>query len=79
MLQLAVQRQAALLPVVGQERRQREDLAEGRTGRHKVTVDRGRQRVGSRGCTGPRPGPGLELGQGPGAISGPSPRLWPVQ
>lgn len=63
-LQLAVQRQAALLPVVGQEWRQREDLAEGRAGRHQVTADRGRQRGRGRGCMGPRPGPGLNPGPG---------------
>lgn len=44
-LQLAVQRQAALLPVVGQERRQREDLAEGRAGRHQVTAGGDREVV----------------------------------
>lgn len=41
MLQLAIQRQATLLPVVGQERRQCEHLAEGGAGRHQVTADRG--------------------------------------
>lgn len=74
-LQLAVQRQAALLPVVGQVWRQREDLAEGRAGRHQVTADRGRQRGRDMGHMRPRPGLGPGPGSGPGASSDFSPRL----
>lgn len=61
-LQLAIQCQATLLPVVGQEWCQSENLAESGAGCHQITADRGRKRAGGRGCMGTRPRPGLVRG-----------------
>lgn len=81
-LQLAIQRQATLLPVVGQERRQCENLAEGGAGSHQVTADRGEREVVAgtaqglhRTCTGPRPGLGQEPEPRPRVSPGPGARL----